>query len=167
MATQRQPQHERRITVLEPERRLSSWFEDMEHFYNRMLRPFGFHPMFRESLGLVGQGLWLPEIDVLEKEKEKEITIRADLPGMKREDIHLAVENEMLVISGSRKEEREEKAEEYFLVERGFGEFRRAIPLPEGVDAEKIAASYKDGVLEVHVPRPASEARRKKEIKVA
>lgn len=165
MALQRQPERERRLSIVEPEHRLGSWFDDMDRFYNRMLRRFGMLSGRRESMWSTDRALWMPDVDVMEKNNQ--MIVRADLPGMKREDIHLTVENDTLVISGSRKEEREEKQEGYYFAERSIGEFRRAIPLPEGADTDKIDASYKDGVLEARVPLPAASAQKRKEIKVA
>jgi HSP20 family protein len=86
-------------------------------------------------------------------EREGKTVVRVDLPGMKREDIEVAVEGDMLVIKGKREEAQEIKEEHYYCAERAVGEFSRAISLPEGVTAAEIEGTYKDGVLEVVIPR--------------
>jgi HSP20 family protein len=105
---------------------------------------------------------WLPDIDVFEREGK--IVIRADLPGMKREEIQVAVEADMLTIRGRREEAKEVKEEDYYCSERSTGEFSRTMRLPEGVGVEAIEATYDNGVLEVTVPRPAAQG--KKAVKV-
>jgi len=81
--------------------------------------------------------------------------LKADLPGMRREDVSIEVKDGVLTISGERKDEHEEKADGYYRVERTFGSFSRALTLPKGVEAEGIAADFSDGVLEVRIPKPA------------
>jgi HSP20 family protein len=91
---------------------------------------------------------WSPMIDVIEREGQ--IVVRADLPGMSREDIKVEVTDELLTIQGERKEE--QKGCSYR--ECRYGSFYRAIPLPDGVDAAKATADFHKGVLEVIIPRP-------------
>jgi HSP20 family protein len=95
---------------------------------------------------------WMPEMDVFGRDGKT--VIRIDLPGLKREDIDVTVEADMLVVRGRREEEKEVKEEDYYCAERSVGEFSRAISLPEGVSAEDIEATYENGVLEVVVARP-------------
>jgi len=99
---------------------------------------------------------WLPDVDVLERDGK--LVVRADLPGLKREDIEVKVEDDMLVIRGKREEKEEVKEGDYYRLERKSGEFSRAIRLPDGVDPATVEASYADGVLEVTVPKPAAPA---------
>jgi HSP20 family protein len=77
--------------------------------------------------------------------------IKAELPGMKREDVDVSFQNGVLTISGERKEEQEHKDAGYLVKERRYGSFRRSMTLPEGIDESKIKASFKDGLLEVSV----------------
>jgi HSP20 family protein len=107
---------------------------------------------------------WLPEVDVLEKEGQ--VVIRADLPGVKKEDVQVAIEGDLLTIRGSRHEEKEVKEKDYYRSERSMGEFQRTIALPDGTSAEAIKASYQDGVLEVTIPRPNAPASKRIEVKV-
>ena len=95
---------------------------------------------------------WAPEIDVFEKDNR--LITRIDLPGLKKEDVKIEVTDGYLAISGERKSEAEEKKDNYFRCEREYGSFYRAVPLPEGIKAEAITATFADGVLEVSVPLP-------------
>ncbi len=98
--------------------------------------------------------MWAPDVDVFEREGK--VIVRADLPGVKKDDISVEVVENALVIRGSRKEEKEVKKENYYRSERFEGEFSRAIRVPEGVDTNTIEATYQDGVLEVTIPCPAA-----------
>ena len=107
---------------------------------------------------------WVPAIDV--SEDKDNVFVRAELPGMKKEDIAVSVSGDMLNISGERKEESESKDAQSYRSERYFGHFERSIPLPVAIKADNIHASYKDGVLTVTCPK-AEEAKRKQiEVKV-
>ena len=107
-------------------------------------------------------GSWAPAVDIIEDDKE--FLVKADLPEVKREDLHINVENGMLVIHGERKFEREDKKKRYHRTERSFGSFTRSFSLPEGADSTKIRAEFKDGLLQVHIPK--SETAKPKQIEV-
>jgi HSP20 family protein len=107
---------------------------------------------------------WLPDVDVFERNGK--IVVRADLPGIKREDIQVTVESDLLTIKGRREEENEVKEEDYYYSQRSTGEFSRTMRLPEGVGVEAVEAKYEDGVLEVTVPRPAVPERQAKKVAV-
>lgn len=102
---------------------------------------------------------WTPAIDVYEKEDK--FVIKAELPGMKQEDIDVSIVGDTLTIRGEKKTESEVKEEDYYRSERHYGSFFRSIPLPSSVDAKKIEATYEDGVLEVVLPK-APEVKAKK-----
>jgi HSP20 family protein len=97
------------------------------------------------------EGAWLPTVELFEREGT--LVLRAELPGMKREDIAVEVTDNTLIIAGERKTEQEVKEKDYYRCERSYGSFRRAIALPTGVDTDQIAATYKDGILEVTLPK--------------
>ena len=144
--------------------RLFAWPEDIERFMDRAMR--GFMPRRRLMWPLLSREVaWIPDMDVFERNGKT--VVRVDVPGIKREDISVAVEGELLVIRGKREEEKEVKEEDYYCSERATGEFSRAMSLPEGVKAEDIAAAYQDGVLEVTFARPtaAQPASTKVEVK--
>ncbi|MDJ0390822.1 Hsp20/alpha crystallin family protein [Roseomonas sp. E05] len=109
-------------------------------------------------------GAAVPAIDVVESEKEYRIT--AELPGMGPGDVDLGISGDLLTIKGEKKEEKEEKTESYYLSERRYGSFQRAFQLPEGVDREKIDASFDKGVLTVVLPKTAEAAQKQRKIEV-
>jgi len=119
---------------------------------------------FNESMPGIGQEFsgWAPEVDV--EETTDAIIIRADLPGMDKNDISISVENRDLTIRGERKNEVDEKKSSFHRVERTYGSFRRTFSLPAHVQADKVDATYKDGVLEVSVPK--AEAVKPKAIEI-
>lgn len=94
-----------------------------------------------------GKGFFQPSIDV--KENDKEITIKAELPGMEEKDIEVLLTDDTLTIKGEKKEEKEEQGKSYYFMERSYGSFHRVIPLPHGVDQKKVDAQYKKGVLSI------------------
>ncbi len=106
---------------------------------------------FGEDAAAEGLMTWTPRVDV--EETEKEIVIKADIPGVDPKNIEIAIENNVLTVRGERKEEREEKKKNYHRVERFMGSFYRAIPLPPGVDAEKVTATSSNGVITITVPK--------------
>jgi HSP20 family protein len=107
-------------------------------------------------------GQWFPEVDITE-EKER-ILVKADVPGMKQEEISVEVADGILTIKGERKRETETKDAKTYRVERSYGSFLRSFTLPAGVDAAKVNAAYKNGVLEVTLPKLAEA--KAKQIKV-
>ena len=111
-----------------------------------------------------GFGLSVPAMDVVEAEKEYRVT--AELPGLGAGDVELSVTDDMLTIKGEKKEEKEEKAENYYLSERRYGSFHRAFPLPKGVDRDRIDAKFDKGVLTITLPKTAEVAARQKKIEI-
>ena len=129
---------------------------------DRMVEDFG---LGRSWLGRQGQRqegglqMWAPDVEVFQKDNQ--LTIRADLPGMKRDEISVEVTDDAVVIQGERRHEREGEREGFYRSERGYGSFYRVIPLPDGAMSEQAKADFKDGVLEIAMPAPpASKARR-------
>lgn len=93
---------------------------------------------------------WIPQLEVFERDGR--FIVRADLPGMKKEDVKVNVQDNVLIVEGERKVEDEVKKDGFHRTERSYGTFFRSLPLPEGVKVDKIDAKYKDGVLEVAMP---------------
>lgn len=131
-------------------RRLFPWPEDMDRYFDRRMREFAGWP-FRRGRRPFAEG-WFPDIDVFEREGK--VIVRADVPGMKPEEIEVTLEGDLLTVKGRREEEKEVKEENYYASERSFGEFSRTVRLPEGADVDAIEATCSDGVLEVTIPRP-------------
>ena len=97
------------------------------------------------------RGTWVPAVDITET-ADKSVVLKADLPDMKREDISITFENNMLTIEGERKLSNSE-SDKFHRVERGYGAFRRSFTVPSSIDGSRVDASYRDGVLTVTLPR--------------
>ena len=108
------------------------------------------------------KGTFIPELNVYENAEEFEITLA--LPGMRKEDIDISLENNTLTISGER-ELKEEEGTKYHRIESRFGKFERTLPLPNVIDEENISASYENGVLTVNVPKSKEKAGKQIEVK--
>jgi HSP20 family protein len=139
--------------------------EEMERLFEDFgLRLPGFvgrgRELLRREAGLI-PAEWSPRIDVLERDGR--FLVRADLPGLSKDDIQVEATGDLLTIRGERKQEKTERREGYTYSECSYGSFYRAIPLPEGVDASKATAEFRNSVLEVSMPaprRPETQGRR-------
>src|SRR5438093_6187591 len=148
---------------------LTRWepLREMEDFQNRLSTLFG-RPLRRtnghgrEEITLAD---WMPLADITEDEKEYLIT--AELPELKKDDVKVTVENGVLIISGERKFEKEEKKKKYHRVERGYGTFMRSFALPDDADGNKVKAEFKSGVLTVHVPKSEQAKPKQTELEAA
>jgi HSP20 family protein len=107
---------------------------------------------------------WSPSVDI--SETDAEYLIRADLPAVKKEDVHVTVDDGMLTISGERRQRTEDKTEKSHRVETAYGRFSRSFSLPDNTDVASIRAESKDGVITVHVAKTKATARKPTEIKV-
>ena len=134
--------------------------EDMSDRLNRLLGGRSASAGGRdESMALAD---WIPVVDVMETEEE--FQIRGELPGVEKKDIKLSVENGVLLISGHREQEKEEKGKRYHKIERAYGSFARSFRVPDIVDDQKLTAEFKNGVLTVRLPK--SDKARPKSIEV-
>jgi len=128
---------------------MEQWFEDALH------RPFlGFNR--RPVVNLLGErrsGDFVPSVDVFEVDSE--LVIKAELAGIKRDDIKVELSGNTLTLKGEKRGEEKVEGKDYYRVEQTFGSFCRTLELPEGVNLEKVKASYKDGLLEIRIPRDA------------
>lgn len=130
---------------------------------NRVNRLFDdMFPQIRQGddMGLME---WRPVVDTYEKNNS--IVVNAELPGVKKEDISIDVKNNILTISGERKHEENVNEDNFYRSERFYGKFQRSFSLPDNVDADNVDAVYKDGVLEVKIPKTEDSARKKIEVK--
>jgi len=107
---------------------------------------------------------WSPSVDI--SESDQEYLIRAELPAVKKEDVHITFEDGMLTLCGERRQKTEEKKEKFHRVESFYGKFSRSFTLPENVDSGAIRAESKDGIVTVHVPKTKTEAKNAKEIRI-
>ncbi len=95
---------------------------------------------------------WIPAMDVVEAGDE--LVLRADLPGMREDDVAIEIKDNVLTVSGERRSEYSEEGESFYRAERVFGSFSRSLALPDGVEPDSVSAKFADGVLEVRVPKP-------------
>ena len=117
---------------------------------------------FADLLGLQEDKTWFPAVDIYDNKNN--LVIKADIPGMTQKDIDVSVEDDVLRIKGEKKNEHEEKKDNFYRLERAYGYFERSFALPANVDATKVKAAYKDGVLELTLPK--KEEAKPKQIKV-
>jgi HSP20 family protein len=139
-------------------------FRETEDFIRNLSTPmFGRWPqLLGENVGMKIE--WSPAVDI--KETDGEYLVKAELPGIRREDVKVSLDEDVLTIEGERKQEKVEKTEKTHRVERFYGTFCRSFSLPEYTDAAGIRAECKDGVLSVHVPKLTVEKRKALQIKV-
>lgn len=110
------------------------------------------------------QSLWTPQVEIFERGNN--LVVRADLPGLSRDDVDVELDEDALIIRGHRHNEVEDDRDGYYRSERSYGSFYRAIPLPDGIDVSSCNASFKDGVLEVTLPKPQDRPSRARRIDV-
>ncbi len=144
------------LSLLNPFRTTQSWdpLREISSFENRLEKFFG-----RPLLSPNGNGgsesmtvaQWSPLVDI--SEDDREYLVKAELPELKKEEVKVTVENGELTISGERRMEKEEKNKKFHRIERSYGSFVRSFTLPEGVSGDKVSADFKNGVLEVHLPK--------------
>lgn len=133
-------------------------FRDLLTLQDRMSHVFN-DPFARFTFPMESAKGWLPPVDI--HEENDKIVLRAEIPGINREDIELSVENGTLTLRGEKKQEKQVESENGFRQERFYGSFARSFVLPSLIDSDRIQATYRDGVLEVVVPK-AEEAKPKK-----
>jgi HSP20 family protein len=137
-------------------------FGDIDELFGRWPLALRRWPRLLEAEGKAIE--WAPTADI--SETEKEYLVKAELPGVKRDDVKVTVDQGVLTIQGERKQEKEEKDEKYHRVERSYGSFFRSFSLPQNAAAGDIRAESKDGVLFVHIPKVKVEKPRAVQIKV-
>ena len=138
-------------------------FRELEEMTSRLNRIFG-----KEMQPAIADGTfadWAPAMDV--QETGSEYLIKADLPDVKREDIKVSVEDGVLAVEGERRMEKEEKDKKFHRIERSYGKFVRRMAVPTDVDPSKVAAEFKDGVLNVHLPKSPVAKPKTVDVKVA
>lgn len=151
------------LTRWEPLRTRWDPFKELEEMEKRLATLFGRAPIRKNGdKEVMTVAEWSPLVDITEDEKE--YLIKAELPEIKKEEVKVTVQEDVLTISGERKYEKEEKGKKYHRVERAYGSFMRSFTLPEDADGAKVAAEFKDGVLKIHLPK--SEKAKPKSIDV-
>jgi HSP20 family protein len=162
--TQREGQLTRRMP--------SAWnagpFGTLQRLTDEMDRIFGDFGIGRRWLGSPARAdaeLWSPQIDVFQRNNE--LVVKADLPGLKKEDVKIEVIDDAVTIQGERRSEHEEEREGVYRSERSYGRFYRVVPLPDGVMTEQAKASFNNGVLEITMPAPPQHATRGRRLEIS
>lgn len=137
--------------------------EDVSDRLNRMFaRPSAPRNAGKETMVVAD---WTPSVDI--SETEGEYQIKAEIPDVRKEDVKVTLEDGVLTIQGERKYEKEEKGKKYHRIERSYGSFVRTFSLPDVIDEEKVKAEFKDGVLNLHLPKSEKAKPKAIEVKVA
>ena len=138
---------------------LTSGFPDIQSEMNRLFDSFFGRPT---HVGNGMESVWAPTVDM--RETKDDLVVTADLPGLNEKDVHLSITGDLLTLKGERQWNQEAKQDNHYRSERWFGKFERTLQLPVPVQADKVKASYRDGVLTVSLPK--TEEIRPKEIKI-
>ena len=123
---------------------------------------FGLAP-WEEAALTAGAGAWTPDLEVVESDKE--VVVKAEMPGLDPKDIDIRVSGNVLTLSGEKKEEKEEKKEGYYRSERRYGSFFRSVELPQGAKADDVIAEFDKGILTLKIPKTGEPAARRIEVK--
>ena len=144
-------------------------FRELDRLQSEMNRLFegysqtGDRPTEARGAGALSRA-WAPVVDIAENENE--IVLRAELPGMKQEDIDIELTGDTLTLRGERRFEDEERRDNFVRVERSYGRFQRAFTLGVPVQHDQVRASYRDGILEIHLPKSEETKPRKVQVSV-
>ena len=149
--------------ALTPFHEMERRFEEIEkRFEDFLRRPFPLKPSWLPWLRMHEVEEVIPSVDILKEGDD--IVVKAELPGIKKEDIDVSLTKNTITISGEKKKEEKIERKDYHSIERSYGSFKRSFSLPSEVETEKASAKFKDGVLEIRVPK--TEEAKKKEKKV-
>jgi HSP20 family protein len=133
---------------------------------NRLNRVFGRFPLTREmDKDTMVAFDWAPSVDI--SESSEEFVIKAEIPGVNKDDVKVSIDDGVVSIQGERKQEKEEKDKKFHRVERSYGSFLRTFSLPSNIDDAKVQAQFKDGLLTVRLPKSASAKPKTVEVKVS
>ncbi|MBD3368652.1 MAG: Hsp20 family protein [Candidatus Eisenbacteria bacterium] len=139
-----------------PRRNLPAVQDELDRAFDRLLRNW-------MSPASLSEFDWNPSVDI--SETEDAIVVTAEVPGVSMDDVDVSVDENQLVISGEKRQEEEEKEKNYYRMERSYGSFKRIFTLPRSADIDRVAATHKDGVLTVTVPKTEVARGKKVEVK--
>ena len=155
IARREQPANLRTVTPFSLMRRFS---EEMDRLFGDFNFAGGLASGFGREFGRLADlegSMWLPQVETFERDGQ--LIVRADLPGLTKDDINVDIADDAIKIRGERRQEKEENDEGYYLTERSYGSFYREIPLPAGVNGDEAKASFQNGVLQITMPAPARQ----------
>lgn len=141
-------------------------FRELTAIQDRVNRIFGEAGVRNGADDLFARGEWVPAVDIFDDD-DRGIVIRAELPGLTRDEVHVRIENNTLTLSGERKREETVKNDRYHRMERTYGTFSRSFALPSTAAADKVTAEFRNGVLEVLVPMREEAKPRQIDVKVS
>jgi HSP20 family protein len=150
--------------VMKPEKGFFSPFEEMERWFEESFRRPFFAPSWMPRFRMPEVGASFPTVDIFEDGSD--VIVKAELPGMKKEDIEVNISDDVITISGEKKTEEKVEKKDYYRLERSFGSFTRTLRLPAETQTDKARANFKDGVLEVRIPKTEAAAQKVKKITV-
>jgi HSP20 family protein len=155
---------QRGLTQWKPFAEMARWERDMERLFGNFLTGRA-HPLF-DDRWWPGKsvGSREPDLDMDLYEDQNEIVVKAELPGMTKDDVQISLSDNILTIKGEKKKEEDDRGKDYYRSERVYGAFFRSQPLPAEINPEKVRATFKNGVLEIRLPK--SEQAKKKQITV-
>lgn len=161
--TSRQPQPVVRREISGPFRMLERFADELDSVFDNFgLGRSWLAPRNRTAHG--GLDMWAPQLEV--SQQNNELVVRADLPGMKKDDISIDVTDNEITISGERRREEETERGGVYRSERSYGSFSRTVRLPEGAIADQAKATFKDGVLEIRMPAPPEQVTRGRRLEI-
>jgi HSP20 family protein len=135
---------------------------EIEDMFDRYTKAMGWP--FQRGQEPITTGDWSPRVDI--SETDEEFVIKAEIPEVKKEDVNVSMDKGVLTIQGERKQEKEEKGKKFHRVERYYGSFVRSFTLPDNVDETKVKATFKDGMLNIRIPKTAETKPKAIEVKV-
>jgi HSP20 family protein len=139
-------------------------FRELEEMSDRLNRMFARPAVRTNGKETMIVADWTPTVDI--SETDGEYQIKAEIPDVRKEDVKVTLEDGVLTIQGERKQEKEEKGKKYHRIERSYGSFVRSFSLPDVIDEEKVKAEFKDGVLNLHLPKSEKAKPKAIEVKV-
>ncbi len=155
-------EEKKELAKVESTKALSPFKEMEKRFEDFFRRPFSSMPSWLSRVRMPEVEELVPSVDILKEGDD--ILVKAELPGMKKEDIDVSLTKDTITISGEKKKEEKIEKKDYYSLERSYGSFKRSFSLPSEVQTEKASAKFKDGVLEIRIPK--TEEAKKKEKKV-
>lgn len=150
--------------LTKPETGFLSPFEEMERWFEEVFRRPFFAPSWLPRFKFPEVGEMFPTVDIFEDGND--VVVKAELPGMRKEDIEVNISDDVITISGEKKSEEKVEKKDYYRLERSFGSFTRTLRLPAETQTEKGKASFKDGLLEIRIPKTEAAVQKAKKITV-
>jgi HSP20 family protein len=152
------------MEIMKPQKGFVSPFEEMERWFEEAFRRPFYAPSWMPKFKLPDFGMSYPTVDIFEDGND--VVVKAELPGMKKEDIDISISDDLITISGEKKSEEKVEKKDYYRLERSYGSFTRTLRLPAETQTDKAKANFKDGILEVRMPKTEAALQKTKKITV-